>query len=120
MMGEMAALYQSMSMKFNAAAPPCRMTFGVFPLQNAKNPSSWYTVLATLIADPDMLVGPLFDIEPCNCISNLTRSMGATAVLANAPAAAPASASFNDPFNDPFMDVVGLDCGTTMYPRYGR
>lgn len=35
--GLIANLYQSISTKFNDAAPPCRMTFGVFPIGTKKS-----------------------------------------------------------------------------------
>ena len=102
MMGDMALLYQSINMKFNAAAPACRTTLGVLPLQKAIAPCVSYTERATCRAEPPG-TSPALDVaahedeepedETRSCISNFTRSIGATAVLANAPAAAPAKAS---------------------------
>lgn len=111
-----------MSIKLSAVAPAWRRTFGVFPRQNAINPSSLYTVLATFHADPDIFIVDIVVfgvalaiavivavavavllrvvgddwIDFCSWIKSFIRSIGATAVLANTPAAAPAMASIKD------------------------
>ena len=75
MMGDIALLYQSMSMKLSAATPAC-----------GTSPALRVDVAAHDEETPE-------DDDTRSCISNFTRSIGATAVLANAPAAAPATAS---------------------------
>ena len=92
----------------------------LLPLQNESMPSSRYTLLTTSHAVVCNGLQSLLDdllIENWSCINSFTRSIGATAVLATAPAHAPAIQSLNVFFGFLFelsVDGSGLGDGASI------
>ena len=95
----------------------------LLPLQNESMPSSRYTLLTTSHAVVCNGLQSLLDdllIENWSCINSFTRSIGATAVLATAPAHAPAIQSLNVFFGFLFelsVDGSGLGDGASIITR---
>lgn len=95
-----ANLYCSMNIKLRADVPAWIRTMGTFPRHNEVNPSSRmiarktfhaFRLCSTLLG---WQVPQHGTIEPRTWRMSLTRSTGATAVLAKIPASVPATASF--------------------------
>ena len=111
-------LMVSLNAKLNACVGKYRMTFTVLPRQNAMKPCSLDTRVKQSTMPVYRATSPemIFGLASCVWISSFTRSIGAVAVFATAPATPPAQKSMRN--------FIAPDCsagaGTTNSPEAVR